>query len=282
MRIFYIITIAIFSMSLRPCFASDDDKELTVSMHKLEPFVFVKNGNVDSGFVVDIFNAMAKKVGYRGEVQHTTFVRGIRNLEMSSSSRPKAKPVNVSPYHAHLIVVRTKMRNPKFKWVGPLMYDGTVLYQRADDPREFKSLDELKRNNVLCTVKRKVSDSETFTDLGLSFYETDSQEQAILMLVNSPKRVDCTPIAVMNTKEILEQINVKSSQLKPMIFQLPAHPVYMAFSLSTPESIISKWRNALHELDKSGQRLKMIQKYVPAYTTSLESKLKSSIKYIFK
>ncbi|WP_170829100.1 MULTISPECIES: hypothetical protein [Pseudoalteromonas] len=52
----------------------------------------------------------------------------------------------------------------------------------------------------------------------------------------------------------------------------------MAFSKDTPDSVVANWQKALDTLDSSGQRLAIIQQYVPAYTAALEQRLKASVK----
>jgi len=251
--------------------------QVLVSMHELQPFVIAQNGKATQGFIVEIFNLMAEHVGHSGKIELTTFVRAINRLQQKPYAQHFAGNI-LYRHRAHLILVRTEKRESLFKWVGPILYDGTVFYQRKEDQRVFHSLEELKTKNALCTIQRRVSETEIFERKGIPFYGTDTQLEAVSLMLRPKGRFDCTPIALMNTQTLLAKINIKSSALKAMAFQLPAQSIYMAFSLSTPDAVINYWQAALDRLEHQGQRIAIINKYVETYDKALESKFKTSLK----
>ncbi|NOU51958.1 amino acid ABC transporter substrate-binding protein [Pseudoalteromonas sp. JBTF-M23] len=256
--------------------AAQSKNSLVVSMHPLAPFVIVENGEIKGGFIVDIYKQMEQLTGQYSDIQLSSFMRGLNTL------RRAAKRVNSanSQYapHAHLIVVRTPQRESQFKWVGPLLYDGPVVYKRASDQRTYRSLEDIKQHDATCVAQQKVADTEIFTSAGIMYHETASQEQAIRLLLQPKSRFDCTMIALMNTQQALQEAGYPLNALEMMSFQLPAHAVYMAFSKDTPDSVVANWQKALDTLDSSGQRLAIIQQYMPAYTAALEKGLKASVK----
>ena len=252
--------------------------QLLVSMHELPPFVITVDGQVQSGFIVDIFRAMASKLGQPDKIELTTFVRGFKRLQAGLPSQYSPNGV-LHRHRAHLIMVRTPQRESLFKWVGPILYDGTVIYQRTEDSRVFNNLDDLKVHNALCTIQKRVSETEIFKRQDLPYYPTNSQMQAVKLVVQPNSRFDCTPIALMNTQELFADIQGSSARLKPMAFQFPAQAIYMAFSLSTPDSLIQQWQFALDSLNLTGERLALISKYVTAYDAALEAKLKANAKW---
>ncbi|KZN47474.1 substrate-binding periplasmic protein [Pseudoalteromonas luteoviolacea] len=250
--------------------------KLLISMHPLDPFIITEQGEVQSGFVVDIFEELERINGRKHSVQISSFARGIKMLEKGSKVI-RARYRQTTVYHrAHLIVAQTPARLERFKWVGPFLFDGPVLYQRSKDTREFNSLEEIKQNEATCITQHRVRDTELYTQHQIPFHETQSQERAIQLLLQPKSRFDCTMLSVMNTREVLNSAGHSLSHLKAMNIKLPAHGLYMAFSLDTPDNIVAQWQNALDQLDQNDKRLEIIQRYAPFYTLELETQLRES------
>ncbi|MCF2856850.1 transporter substrate-binding domain-containing protein [Pseudoalteromonas sp. SMS1] len=250
--------------------------KLLVSMHPLDPFIITEQGEVQSGFVVDIFEELQRINGRKHSVQISSFARGIKMLEKGSKV-VRAQYRQTTVYHrAHLIVAQTPARFARFKWVGPFLFDGPVLYQRSKDTREFNSLEDVKQNEATCITQHRVRDTELYTQHQIPFHETQSQERAIQLLLQPKSRFDCTMLSVMNTREVLSAAGHPLSHLKAMNITLPAHGLYMAFSLDTPDHIIAQWQLALDQLNQTNKRLEIIQRYAPFYTQKLEEQLRES------
>ncbi|KID54979.1 hypothetical protein JF50_24445 [Pseudoalteromonas luteoviolacea] len=253
------------------------EHKLIVSMHPLEPFVYIKHGNVTSGFIVDIYNQIASRLSHYQPVQVSSFARGL-NILKQPPKRVMSPSGNVTLYHrAHLIVAKTPERLPAFKWVGPLLFDGAVLYKRSNDKRAFNQFSDIRRHQATCVSQRKVADTEIYKKYQIPFHETDSQLEAIQLLLQPKSRFDCTIISLMNTREILASAGYALDALTPMSIQLSPHAVYMAFSAETPDAIVTKWQSALDALDSQGLRLTYIQQYVPFYTEELELMLRDAV-----
>ncbi|MDK1288813.1 substrate-binding periplasmic protein [Pseudoalteromonas umbrosa] len=273
-RSFFFLLLGILSHTL---YANTVEHKLIVSMHPLEPFVYIENGKVTSGFVADIYNQMASRLSHYQPVQVSSFARGL-NILKQPPKRVMSPSGKVTFYHrAHLIVAKTTERLPAFKWVGPFLYDGSVLYKRSSDKREFKQLGDIRRHQATCVSQRKVADTEIYKKYQIPYHETDSQLEAIQLLLQPRSRFDCTIISLMNTREILASSGYSLDALTPMSIQLSPHGVYMAFSAQTPDTIVNKWQSALDELDSQGLRLTYIQKYVPFYTQELELMLRGAL-----
>ncbi|OCQ21008.1 hypothetical protein A7985_14585 [Pseudoalteromonas luteoviolacea] len=251
--------------------------KLLVSAHPLEPFVITHQGEVQSGFVVDIFHELEQMLGRQHSVQIGSFARSIKILEKGSKVVSARYRQTIVYHRAHLVVAQTPARLERFKWVGPLLFDGPVLYQKSKDTREFNSLEDVKQSEVTCITQHKVRDSELYAQHNIPYHETQSQVRAIQLMLQPRSRFDCTMLSLMNTREVLSLAGHPLSHLKAMNIQLPAQGVYMAFSLETPDEIIAKWQSALEQLNKTGKRLEIIQRYVPFYTAELEEKLRQSV-----
>lgn len=241
-------------------------------MHPIDPFILIKNGEAQSGLVTEIFREMARITNYQGDTDVVSFVRALKLLSLPPTDSTSSKGIKLREHRAHLFMVRTEKRENLYKWVGPLFFDATVIYQRANDPRVWSSFSKLKRDKAFCIIQREVAESEVFSQQGIPFYGAQSQKEAINLLFKSESRFDCTTIAIMNTAQVLQSAGYDIEQLKPA-FQLKTQSLYMAFSESTPDTLIKQWQNALDSLSSSGTRMKLIQKYVPIYTKQLEQKL---------
>ncbi|KZN67958.1 substrate-binding periplasmic protein [Pseudoalteromonas luteoviolacea] len=277
MKALWIVSLICMWASIQSAHAKTYRHKLLVSAHPLEPFIITHHGEVQSGFIVDIFHELEQILGRQHSVQVGSFARGIKMLEKGSKVVSARYRQTIVYHRAHLVVAQTPARLERFKWVGPLLYDGPVLYQKSKDTREFNSLEDIKQSDATCITQHKVRDSELYERNQIPFHETQSQVRAIQLLLQPKSRFDCTMLSLMNTREVLSLAGHPLSHLKAMNIQLPAQGVYMAFSLETPDEIIAKWQSALEKLNQAGKRLEIIQRYVPFYTAELEEKLRQSV-----
>jgi len=262
--VFYLLVLFIAN----DVYSNEPAHKLMVSMHPLEPFVIADNNQPSAGFIVDIFNKMAHIVGYRGKVKLVSFARAKKRLRTSMSQYSPETGKMEYIYAAHLIMVRTQKREGFYKWVGPILYDGSVIYKNSTDNRIFRSLEDIKNKGATCAIQRGVSETELFKSLDIPFYETNTQEQALDLLIKGRSKVSCTPIAIMNLEMLLDFSGHSMSEIAPMSFQLKTQPIYMAFSPQTHASVITKWQKALDSID----RINIINQYVPFYTEEFEKR----------
>lgn len=149
-------------------------------------------------------------------------------------------------------MVRTPAREPLFKWVGEMTHITTQFYRLREGPQfAVRTLEDAKQYSigVVRDDSRQVYLQEQgFIRLVVSANNRDNFQK----LINH--QVQLLPMHETDARRISHEAQVDFERLEAVgtLDGLPAS-VYMAFSLSTPDDIVSRARAAFEQLKASGE-----------------------------
>ena len=219
-------------------------QELTILTENLPPLNYVDSG-VLVGPSVEIVKEIQKKIGSKEPIQVYPWSRAYKMAEEEE---------NIVLFG----MTYTKVRQDKFKWVGPLAIKRDILVARKDSGITITRLEDAKKVNrigiLLDDTRGRLLASHGFTNL-----EPVSDEQ-----LNAKKldlgRLDLWAYKIPGLRTVCDLAGVDHTKFKE-VYHLREIELMIAFSIKTSDSIVKEWQNAFDELTKDGTILKIRKKW---------------------
>jgi len=200
------------------------------------------------GISTEVVQAVQKKIGDKSKIKVYPWTRGIKLLAHKKNS-------------AIFSILRTKEREDKYKWVGPLADMDLVFFKRKNSTISLKNLEDAKKVKKIGVAKGvgnyDILKAKGFTNLDIITSGTD--EKNIKKLVKG--RIDLWPAlktaGLYNARKLgfggeivpIENITIFHGAL------------YIAFNKKTDDKVIKKWQDALDKLRKDGVISKIVKRY---------------------
>ncbi len=183
---------------------------------------------------------------------------------------PWTKGYNLIQKNENIVLfstTRTSFREKLFKWLGPLAPNNTVFFVRKGSGLSITSLNDAKKVKSIGVYK------DDFGELLLKekgFKNLDSvldNRENVKKLVDG--KIDLWAINELTGKHMAMKEGLSDKIEK--IFNVQERFMYMAFSKSTPDSVIEKWQKILDEIKLDGTYAQIFSRWVMfPYSEDLE------------
>ena len=218
--------------------------ELTILTENLPPLNYVENG-VLVGPSVEIVKEIQRRVGSQEPIQVYPWARAYK---MALEEK------NVILFG----MTHTKVRQDKFKWVGPLAKKRDILVAKKGLGIKISSLEDAKKVKRIGTLRddtrERLLKSHGFTNL-----EPVSDEQ-----LNAKKlalgRIDLWTYKIPGLRTVCDLAGVDYTEFEE-VYHLREINLMIAFSKKTSDSIVEKWRNAFNQMSADGTILQIRKKW---------------------
>ena len=216
--------------------------ELMILTENLPPLNYLEN-DVLVGPSVEIVKEIQRRVGSNEPIQ----------------VYPWARAYKIALEEKNVILfgmTYTKVREDKFKWVGPIATKRDILVAKKGSGIKINSLEDAKKVKRIGTLRDDTREhllkSHGFTNL-----ESVSDEQ-----LNAKKlalgRIDLWAIKIPGLRTVCDLAGVDYTEFEE-VYHLREIDLMIAFSKKTSDSIVQKWEDAFHEMIADGT-VKQIQK----------------------
>ena len=198
-----------------------------------------------SGLDVEIVSEIQKRVGNSDVIQLVPWTRGIKYLE----SEPDTLLFSMA---------RTKERNERYQWIGPISEVAYSFYTKADSPIVINSLDDARKLASIGVYRNDIRDQfltkENFSNL----------DRADTSFSNVKKLIAGRVVVIASTATGIQsearRIGFDLSNLKFLYTFLRSH-VYIAASKNTDPKIVANWNAAVESMKKDGAFDAIFKKY---------------------
>jgi polar amino acid transport system substrate-binding protein len=219
-------------------------QELTVLTENLPPLNYVDNG-VLVGPSVEIVREIINRVGSGEPIQVYPWARAYKMA---------LEEENVVLFG----MTYTKVRQDKFKWVGPLATKRDILVGKKNSGIKITSLEDAKKVKQIGTLRddtrERLLKSHGFTNLeSVSDEQLNAQKLAI-------GRIDLWAYKIPGLRTVCDLAGVDHSQFEE-VYHLREIELMIAFSKKTPDSIVQKWRDAFKVMSSDGTILQIRKKW---------------------
>lgn len=211
-----------------------------------------KPGGGQRAYFVELVKAMMREADRARPIHEVPLSRGLALLERDG-------PV------AFFKVVRTRARDPKFKWVGPISSFKTWFYEYEDRPTGIKTMDDARALKAVCTVRGN-NMVKWFTDHQFrNVVQATSYEDCVKLLEHG--RVDLihgsryrpmTPDRERAQKIRRTLVSTSDEDFEPEW----TNAGYIAFSQAVPDKEIAMWQAALETVSTSGEMARLKAMYL--------------------
>ena len=240
MKKLFMLMAAVFLLSVQPVLSA----ELTILTENLPPLNYVKDG-VLVGPSVEIVKEIQRRVGSKEQIQVYPWARAYK---MALEEK------NVVLFG----MTHTKVREDKFKWIGPLATKRDILVARKGSGIKINNLEDAKKVNRIGTLRddtrERLLKRHGFTNLEPV---SDEQKNAKKLALG---RIDLWAYKKPGLKTVCELAGVDYNHVEE-VYHLRVINVDIAFSNKTSDSIVQKWRKAFNEMVADGTIMKIHNKW---------------------
>jgi ABC-type amino acid transport substrate-binding protein len=152
----------------------------------------------------------------------------------------------------------TKVREDKFKWVGPLATKRDILVAQKGSGIKVKDLEDAKKVKRIGTL-RDDTRGRLLERHGFNNLEPVSDEQ-----LNAKKlalgRIDLWAYKIPGLRTVCDLAGVDYTQFEE-VYHLREIDLMIAFSKKTSDPIVQKWRDAFNEMLADGAIMKIRKKW---------------------
>jgi ABC-type amino acid transport substrate-binding protein len=210
----------------------------------MPPLNYVENG-VLMGPSVEIVREIQRRVGTEEPIQVYPWARAYKMA---------LEEENVVLFG----MTYTKVREDKFKWVGPLATKRDILVAKKGSGIRINRLEDAKNVNRIGTLRddtrERLLKSHGFTNL-----ESVSDEQ-----LNAKKlalgRIDLWAYKIPGLRTVCDLAGVDYTEFEE-VYHLREIDLMIAFSKRTSDSIVQKWEDAFHKIVADGTVMQIQKKW---------------------
>lgn len=236
----FILVATVCLVSAQPVLSA----ELTILTENLPPLNYVKDG-VLVGPSVEIVKEIQRRVGSHEPIQVYPWARAYKMA---------LEDENIVLFG----MTHTKVRDDKFKWVGPLATKRDILVAKKGSGIRIGSLEDAKKVKRIGTLRddtrERLLKRNGFTNL-----EPVSNEQ-----LNAQKlalgRIDLWAYKIPGLRTVCDLTGVDYSEMDE-VYHLRKIDVSIAFSKKTSDLIVQNWKNAFTEMTIDGTIMNIRKKW---------------------
>ena len=240
MKKLFVSMVLVFLVSVQPVLSAD----LNILTENLPPLNYV-DGGILVGPSVEIVREIQKRVGSHEQIKVYPWARAYKMA---------LEEENVVLFG----MTYTKVRQDKFKWVGPLATKRDILVAKKGSGIKINSLEDAKKVKRIGTLRddtrERLLKRHGFTNL-----EPVSDEQ-----LNAKKlalgRIDLWTYKIPGLRTVCDLAGVDYTEFEE-VYHLRKIDLMIAFSKMTSDSIVRKWRNAFNEMSADGTILRIRKKW---------------------
>ena len=227
----FLFVLFLFLVSPEPLFSA----ELIILTENLPPLNYLRSG-VLVGSSVEIVREIQKRVGSDEMIQVFPWARAYQ-LVLAEK--------NIVLFG----MTHTKERNSLFKWVGPLATKRDILLAKKGGGIELQSLEDAKKAHRIGTLRDDTRErlliKKGFTNL---YSVSDEQNNAKKLMLG---RIDLWAYKKPGWRTVCELAGINPDEFVEVL-DLREIDVSIAFSKTTSDAIVKKWRNAFNEMLSDG------------------------------
>jgi polar amino acid transport system substrate-binding protein len=240
MKKLFVIAVSVLLVSVQPVLPA----ELTILTENLPPLNYVEGG-VLVGPSVEIVKEIQRRVGSQEPIQVYPWARAYKMA---------LEDENVVLFG----MTHTKVRDDKFKWVGPLATKRDILVAKKGSGIKINRLEDAKKVKRIGTLRddtrERLLKRHGFTNL-----EPVSDEQ-----LNAKKlalgRIDLWTYKIPGLRTVCDLAGVDYNAFEE-VYHLREIDLMIAFSKKTSDSIVQKWKNAFSEMLADGTIMQIRKKW---------------------
>jgi len=230
---------------------ADSVNDIKIVTENYPPYNMEVNGKL-RGISVEVLDAMLK------QMKAKTTIDDVKLRPWATGYKLATKKKNYMLFST----TRTKLREPLFKWVGPIIATKISIIAPKNKHYHIKSIEDLKKYKIGAVIND--IGEQLLKEAGIPKNNISSISGKNPVVVNFTKmgrgRIDMFAyeenVAMYGAKSF--QIDI--SEFEP-VFTLKKGQLYYAFNKHVDDKVIQKFQQALDTIKKNGVYDKIVKKY---------------------
>jgi len=246
------IYFTIFFLFASTLYAEMTPNDISYYTEDYPPYNFKENGTA-SGFATEILLIIFETLNVNktvADIRVVPWARGYNDIQ---------RKTNVCLF----TMTKTPERVEKhgFRWVGPIIGTGSVLFAPKNKKIRINSVDDMKKYRI-CAIREDVAE-QTIVGLGYSFDNVDrtSHPVSIIKKILSD-RCALWAYGRISGKWVLKQNNYNPDDFEIVYNLTKKQYLYYAFNKRTPDSVVIPLQKAFDTLKAAGVVDQIISKYL--------------------
>jgi len=220
---------------------------LRLLSEEFPPITFTQNG-VSKGLAVELVEEIQRRLGQQQQT--------IEFMPWSRAYREVQGPGQIALF----TMARTPVREPLFKWVGPVVTFYSAIYAPAQGGLRLRSLEDAKRFESVLVVRDWFT-AEELTTLGFkNLVPVSDPVTALRMLL--AKRAPLFATERQSMPGIMAQAGLPESSLEA-VYTYASSQGYIAFSKDTPDALVKAWAQQLEAMKRDGSFAAIYKRWLP-------------------
>lgn len=199
------------------------------------------------GLAVDLVRELFERTGDHGRISVVPWARGYQAAQLE-------------PNTALFVTMRTSERERLFKWVGPVVVAVTSFYALRGSGIRIERFEDVTRIGQVA-VPRQWYSYQALQARGLpNLVGVKGPQQMMTMLRHG--RVPVVVADNVTLEDLLALGDLRLQDVEPLHGFLSS-AAYIAFSPSTPDSVILNWQQALDSMKRDGSFALIYSRWLP-------------------
>lgn len=209
--------------------------KLNIYTENSPPANYLENGRL-KGLSVDIVREILRRLDMPDNIQAVPWARGY-TLALTQ------------PNVALFSTTRLPQREKLFKWVGPLYSQTWGFYARKDSALNITSLAQAKTVPRIGTYHKDAKEQYLLANGFRNLVSTNKNLSNIRHIMDGT--IDLWVSSDFNMPNLARQAGINPDRLK-LVLPFKRVQNYIAFSIKSPESLVTLWQQTLDELKQDG------------------------------
>ena len=219
---------------------------LRLLSEEFPPITFTQNG-VPKGLAVELVEDIQRRLGQQQTIEFMPWSRAYREVQ---------GPGQIALF----TMARTPLREPLFKWVGPVVTFYSSIHAPAQGGLRLRSLEDAKRFEAVLVVRDWFT-AEELTTLGFkNLVPVSDPVTALRMLL--AKRAPLFATERQSMPGIMAQAGLPEESLDTVYTYASSHG-YIAFSKDTPDALVKAWADQLEAMKRDGSFAAIYKRWLP-------------------
>jgi len=229
------------------CFAIVMLNGFDITTENYPPYNYTDDKGKIVGITTDIVREILKEIKNDSCIEMMPWARAYKDI------------IN-QPDKILFSMTRTPQREYMFKWVGPIAQNTWVFYARTNSKIKLHNLNDAK--NPRYKIGTYMDDAIELYLKHKGFYNIYSVPNDNLNLKKLIRgRINLWATGEEQALFKIKSLGINSNKITK-IFQIKKVPLYIAFSRTTPNSVINQWQNILDQMKEDGRYQKILNKYL--------------------
>ncbi len=249
----WLLPLLLLTMLLGPPGAVQATEPLRFYTEEYPPVSFSEQGKA-AGMATELVQALAQRLGEPARIEVLPWARGYRLVQQQPGS-------------ALFVTIRNREREPRFKWVGPVLLATDGFYALRGSGLQL----------------RKEADLQQFAEIAVprdwfTYQELRARGLRNLLGVNEPaqmfkmlrlgrvKLIVADNLSFYARGAAAEQVAGLRPEDVEMVYPYRSSYGYLSFWPGTPDATIRRWQTALDTMRRDGSFSRIYQRWLPGAT----------------